>query len=75
MENCVAPGLGEFDVLLEVVLSLVRVGKTGSAHSFPTLTTVSINLVQKLGYLCGENLGWVCYFPTLTSDSINFTPS
>ena len=25
MENCVAPGLGAFDVLLEVVLSLVRV--------------------------------------------------
>ena len=25
MENCVAPGLDEFDVLLEVVLSLVRV--------------------------------------------------
>ena len=24
MENCVAPGLDEFDVLLEVVLSLVR---------------------------------------------------
>ena len=25
MENCVAPGLDEFDVLLEVVLSLVSV--------------------------------------------------
>ena len=25
MENCVAPGLDEFDVLLEVVVSLVRV--------------------------------------------------
>ena len=25
MENCVAPGLDEFDVLLDVVLSLVRV--------------------------------------------------
>ena len=25
MEKCVAPGLDEFDVLLEVVLSLVRV--------------------------------------------------
>ena len=25
MENCVAPGLDEFDVLLQVVLSLVRV--------------------------------------------------
>ena len=25
MENCVAPGLDEFDVLLEVVLSLLRV--------------------------------------------------
>ena len=25
MENCVAPGLDKFDVLLEVVLSLVRV--------------------------------------------------
>ena len=25
MENCVAPGVDEFDVLLEVVLSLVRV--------------------------------------------------
>ena len=25
MENCVVPGLDEFDVLLEVVLSLVRV--------------------------------------------------
>ena len=27
MENCVAPGLDEFDVLLEVVVSLVRVAK------------------------------------------------
>ena len=25
MENCVAPGSDEFDILLEVVLSLVRV--------------------------------------------------
>ena len=25
MENCVAPGVDEFDVLLEVVLPLVRV--------------------------------------------------
>ena len=32
-------------------------GKTGPAHSFPTLTSVSINLVQKLGYLGGEKLG------------------
>ena len=31
--------------------------KTGPAHSFPTLTTESINLVQKLGYLGGEKLG------------------
>ena len=38
-------------------------GKTGPAHSFPTLTRVSINLVQKLGYLCGENLGWSVTFP------------
>ena len=29
--------------------------KTGLAHSFPTLTSVSINLVQKLGYLGEEN--------------------
>ena len=28
MENCVTPGLDEFDVLLEVVLSLVRVNFT-----------------------------------------------
>ena len=27
MENCVAPGLEKFDLLLEVVLSLVRVGQ------------------------------------------------
>ena len=32
-------------------------GKTGLAHSFPTLTSESINLVQKLGYLGGEKLG------------------
>ena len=32
-------------------------GKTGPAHSFPTLTSVIINLVQKLGYLGGEKLG------------------
>ena len=38
---------------------LIRVwGKTGQAHSFPTLTSESINLVQKLGYLGGEKLGW-----------------
>ena len=50
-------------------------GKTGPAHSFPTLTSVSINLVQKLCYLGGEKLGCVCYFPTLTSESINLTLS
>ena len=32
-------------------------GKTGLAHSLPTLTSESINLVQKLGYLGGEKLG------------------
>ena len=32
-------------------------GKTGPAQSFPTLTSESINLVQKLGYLGGEKLG------------------
>ena len=32
-------------------------GKTGPAHSFPTLTSESISLVQKLGYLGGEKLG------------------
>ena len=31
-------------------------GKTGPAHSFPTLTSESINLVQRLGYLGGEKL-------------------
>ena len=39
-------------------------GKTGPAHSFPTLTSVSINLVQKLGYLGGEKLGWPILSPT-----------
>ena len=28
MENCVAPGLDKFDLLLEAVLSLVRADKT-----------------------------------------------
>ena len=32
-------------------------GKTRSAQSLPTLTSESINLVQKLGYLGGEKLG------------------
>ena len=32
-------------------------GKTGPAHSFPILTSESINLVQKLCYLGGEKLG------------------
>ena len=32
-------------------------GKTGPAHSFPTLTSESINLVQNLDYLGGEKLG------------------
>ena len=32
-------------------------GKTGPAQSFPTQTSESINLVQKLGYLGGEKLG------------------
>ena len=32
-------------------------GKTGLAHSFPTLISESINLVQNLGYLGGEKLG------------------
>ena len=50
-------------------------GKTGPANSFPTLTSVSINLVQKLGYLVGEKIRLVCYFPTLTSESINLTLS
>ena len=38
-------------------------GKTGPAHSFPTLSSISINLVQKLGYLDGEKLGWSVTFP------------
>ena len=38
-------------------------GKTGPAHSFPTLTSVSINLMQKLGYLGGEKLGQSIIFP------------
>ena len=38
-------------------------GKTGPAHSFPTLTIVSSNLVQKLGYLGGEKLSWSITFP------------
>ena len=38
-------------------------GKTGLAHSFPTLTSVSINLVQRLGCLGGEKLGWSLTFP------------
>ena len=32
-------------------------GKTGPAQSFPTLTSESISLVQRLGYLSGEKLG------------------
>ena len=36
MENCVAPGLDEFDVLLEIVLSLVRVPSMLRA-GYPTL--------------------------------------
>ena len=39
-------------------------GKTGLAHSFPTLTSVSINLVQKLDYLGGEKLDWSIIFPS-----------
>ena len=38
-------------------LLIRRLGKTGLAQSFPTLTSESINLVQKLGYLGGEKLG------------------
>ena len=38
-------------------------GKTGPAHSFPTLTSESISLVQKLGYLGGEKLGWPILSP------------
>ena len=38
-------------------------GKTGPAHSFPTLTSVNIYLVQKLGYLGGEKLGWPILSP------------
>ena len=48
-------------------------GKNGQAHSFPTLTSVSISLVQKLGYLGGEKLGrpilsppWLVKVSTLT---------
>ena len=32
-------------------------GKTKPANSFPTLTSESVNLVQKLGYQGGEKLG------------------
>ena len=38
-------------------------GKTGPAQSFPTLTCESIKLVQKLGYLGGEKLGWPILSP------------
>ena len=60
---------------MQTTFAFKGVGKTGPAHSFPTLTSVSINLVQKLGYLGGEKLWLVCYFPTLTSESINLTLS
>ena len=49
-------------------------GKTGPAHSFPTLASESINLVQKLGYLGGETLRNHS-FPTPTSESISLTLS
>ena len=39
-------------------------GKTRPAHSFPTQTSDCINLVQKLGYLGGEKLGWPILSPT-----------
>ena len=35
----------------------------GNPNSFPTLTSESINLVQKLGYLGGEKLGWPILSP------------
>ena len=40
-------------------------GKTGPAHSFPTLTSENINLLQKLGYLDGEKLAWPILSPPL----------
>ena len=39
------------------------VEKNLAGHYFPTLTSESINLVQKLGYLGGENLGQPILYP------------
>ena len=45
-------------------------GKTGPAQSFPTLTSESINLVQKLGLISGKRkTGLAHSFPTPTSES------
>ena len=49
MENCVAPGLDEFDVLLEVVLSLVRVLSTQKIHHFNQWNT-SFLLIRYNGF-------------------------
>ena len=38
-------------------------GKIWAGTFFPTLTSVCVNLVQKLGYLGGEKLGWYVIFP------------
>ena len=55
MENCVAPGLDAFDVLLEVVLSLVRINnilnsfepphdKTNKMTVHPAKTQISLGI-------------------------------
>ena len=48
MENCVAPGLDAFDVLLEVVLSLVRVAYniTGFIQKFFIILT-NVNIMSE----------------------------
>ena len=46
MENCVAPGLDAFDVLLEVVLSLVRVHLRMEGLKY---ITVNNNIYKTLG--------------------------
>ena len=54
MENCVAPGLDEFDVLLEVVLSLVRV----LAHILSPVNDNSPTGVSGRERMAVESISW-----------------
>ena len=73
MENCVAPGLDEFDVLLEVVLSFSQSTTIGvpSTIVVPSPVSGTINIQQNDWQLMGASAGR-CNIVILYSIALEF---